>query len=64
MLLALIWKFDFPPFMVLIIAILNDGLYSLLEPTDFSSFGFCLRLSSFGVLPNQFDGCFYVDQAP
>ena len=26
MLLALIWKFDFPPFMVLIIAILNDGL--------------------------------------
>ena len=27
MLLALIWKFDFPPFMVLIIAILNDGLF-------------------------------------
>ncbi|KAL4353975.1 hypothetical protein GQ457_06G041790 [Hibiscus cannabinus] len=25
MLLALIWQFDFPPFMVLIIAILNDG---------------------------------------
>ncbi|KAJ0752081.1 putative P-type H(+)-exporting transporter [Helianthus annuus] len=25
MLVALIWKFDFPPFMVLIIAILNDG---------------------------------------
>ncbi|CAH1435851.1 unnamed protein product [Lactuca virosa] len=25
MLLALIWKFDFPPFMALIIAILNDG---------------------------------------
>ncbi|KAI3858962.1 hypothetical protein MKW98_028695 [Papaver atlanticum] len=25
MLLTLIWKFDFPPFMVLIIAILNDG---------------------------------------
>ena len=25
MLLALIWDFDFPPFMVLIIAILNDG---------------------------------------
>ncbi|KAG8372631.1 hypothetical protein BUALT_Bualt12G0086700 [Buddleja alternifolia] len=25
MLIALIWKFDFPPFMVLIIAILNDG---------------------------------------
>ncbi|XP_051118491.1 plasma membrane ATPase 1-like isoform X1 [Andrographis paniculata] len=25
LLLALIWKFDFPPFMVLIIAILNDG---------------------------------------
>lgn len=27
MLLALIWKFDFPPFMVLIIAILNDGSF-------------------------------------
>ncbi|KAH7688357.1 P-type ATPase subfamily IIIA protein [Dioscorea alata] len=25
MLLALIWKYDFPPFMVLIIAVLNDG---------------------------------------
>ncbi|KAG8367545.1 hypothetical protein BUALT_Bualt16G0083000 [Buddleja alternifolia] len=25
MLVALLWKFDFPPFMVLIIAILNDG---------------------------------------
>eukprot|EP01018_Ginkgo_biloba_P010991 Gb_14669 [translate_table: standard] len=25
MLLALIWKFDFPPFLVLLIAILNDG---------------------------------------
>ncbi|KAL7612881.1 hypothetical protein Lser_V15G05520 [Lactuca serriola] len=29
MLLALIWKFDFPPFMALIIAILNDGLVQL-----------------------------------
>jgi hypothetical protein len=26
LLLALIWKFDFSPFMVLIIAILNDGM--------------------------------------
>lgn len=25
LLLALIWKYDFPPFMVLIIAVLNDG---------------------------------------
>ncbi|PRQ46189.1 putative proton-exporting ATPase [Rosa chinensis] len=25
MLLALIWKYDFPPFMVLVIAVLNDG---------------------------------------
>ncbi|GAV72046.1 hypothetical protein CFOL_v3_15535 [Cephalotus follicularis] len=32
MLLALIWKFDFPPFMVLIIAILNDGLFFVLLP--------------------------------
>lgn len=31
MLLALIWQFDFPPFMVLIIAILNDGLYLLFD---------------------------------
>ncbi|KAJ6970359.1 hypothetical protein NC653_034832 [Populus alba x Populus x berolinensis] len=30
MLLALLWKFDFPPFMVLIIAILNDGLWLLI----------------------------------
>ncbi|CAB4269512.1 unnamed protein product [Prunus armeniaca] len=28
MLLAVFWKFDFPPFMVLVIAVLNDGLYS------------------------------------
>ncbi len=27
LLLALIWKFDFSPFMVLIIAILNDGAF-------------------------------------
>jgi hypothetical protein len=27
LLLALIWKFDFSPFMVLIIAILNDGMF-------------------------------------
>jgi hypothetical protein len=27
LLLALIWEFDFSPFMVLIIAILNDGEY-------------------------------------
>lgn len=25
MLIAIIWKFDFPPFMILIIAVLNDG---------------------------------------
>ncbi|EEF29056.1 H(\+)-transporting atpase plant/fungi plasma membrane type, putative [Ricinus communis] len=30
MLLALIWEFDFPPFMVLIIAILNDALITVL----------------------------------
>lgn len=29
MLIALIWKFDFSPFMVLIIAILNDGNISM-----------------------------------
>jgi hypothetical protein len=29
MLIALIWKFDFSPFMVLIIAILNDGNTSI-----------------------------------
>lgn len=25
MLLTVFWKFDFPPFMVLVIAVLNDG---------------------------------------
>lgn len=34
MLLALIWQFDFPPFMVLIIAILNDGLSSFFFYAD------------------------------
>ncbi|KAE8661383.1 Plasma membrane ATPase 1 [Hibiscus syriacus] len=43
MLLALIWKFDFPPFMVLIIAILNDGLFSHSHPNLSSiSFKTCL----------------------
>lgn len=27
LLIALIWQYDFSPFMVLIIAILNDGMY-------------------------------------
>ncbi|MFQ6664856.1 hypothetical protein Gotur_031817 [Gossypium turneri] len=36
MLLALIWKFDFPPFMVLIIAILNDAYCD-----------YCCQLNSF-----------------
>lgn len=31
MLIALIWKFDFSPFMVLIIAILNDGEFFISE---------------------------------
>lgn len=30
-LLTLIWEFDFPPFMVLIIAILNDGKFFLMQ---------------------------------
>jgi H+-transporting ATPase len=30
-LLTLIWEFDFPPFMVLIIAILNDGKFFLVQ---------------------------------
>ncbi|KAI8026988.1 hypothetical protein LOK49_LG02G01199 [Camellia lanceoleosa] len=34
MLLALIWRFDFPPFMVLIIAILNDGVLLKLKGLD------------------------------
>jgi hypothetical protein len=36
LLLALIWKFDFPPFMVLIIAILNDGEHALFVQQAFS----------------------------
>ena len=33
LLIALIWKFDFSPFMILVIAILNDGkvAYKLAE---------------------------------
>ena len=30
MLIALIWKFDFSPFMILVIAILNDGGFKLI----------------------------------
>lgn len=40
MLLALIYQFDFPPFMVLIIAILNDGLYLAPKLHDIR-FSFC-----------------------
>jgi hypothetical protein len=34
MLIALIWKFDFSPFMVLIIAILNDGNLCITETSN------------------------------
>lgn len=34
LLLALIWKFDFPPFMVLIIAVVNDGTIMMTIPKD------------------------------
>lgn len=44
-LLALIWEFDFPPFMVLIIAILNDGkllfMSLLVDWTIVNAFGCC-----------------------
>jgi len=33
MLIALIWKFDFSPFMILVIAILNDGGFEKLRQT-------------------------------
>jgi hypothetical protein len=33
MLIALIWKFDFSPFMILVIAILNDGGFGLSNST-------------------------------
>ncbi|GJR05470.1 plasma membrane ATPase 4 [Tanacetum coccineum] len=39
MFIALIWKFDFSPFMVLIIAILNDGTINELFPQDRDRFG-------------------------
>jgi hypothetical protein len=29
LLIALIWKFDFSPFMILVIAILNDGKFAV-----------------------------------
>lgn len=41
MLLALIWKFDFPPFMVLIIAILNDGKSLSLSHTHTPAHNHC-----------------------
>ncbi|KAE8660277.1 Plasma membrane ATPase 4 [Hibiscus syriacus] len=49
--IALIWKFDFSPFMVLIIAILNDGYFALMtaiffwvmHDTDFFSDKFGVR---------------------
>ena len=34
MLIALIWKFDFSPFMILVIAILNDGTMVGLKNSD------------------------------
>lgn len=40
MLIALIWKFDFSPFMVLIIAILNDGECLISELANSTSFLF------------------------
>jgi hypothetical protein len=43
MLLALIWKFDFSPFMVLIIAILNDGV-CIRAPTSLSHLAMCKRI--------------------
>ncbi|KAF5735515.1 hypothetical protein HS088_TW15G01022 [Tripterygium wilfordii] len=44
MLLALIWKFDFPPFMVLIIAILNDDLYFMLSNLHLFHITLCVSL--------------------
>jgi len=37
LLLACFWKFDFPPMLVLVIAILNDGKNTLITafPTDY-----------------------------
>ena len=37
MFIALIWKFDFSPFMVLIIAILNDGEFLFIYFVNFSN---------------------------
>jgi hypothetical protein len=48
MLLALIWKFDFSPFMVLIIAILNDGV-CIRAPTSLSHLAMCKRYKIFHI---------------
>lgn len=50
MLLALIWRFDFPPFMVLIIAILNDGMFYRIKN------GITIRNNSFS---NQWFNSFF-----
>jgi H+-transporting ATPase len=44
MLIALIWKYDFSPFMVLIIAILNDGMSSCF-PSSISNRSSCFPSS-------------------
>ncbi|KAJ8505123.1 hypothetical protein OPV22_006009 [Ensete ventricosum] len=46
MLLALIWEYDFPPFMVLIIAILNDGTIMTISKDRFFFIGLSSRLTS------------------
>lgn len=56
MLLALIWQFDFPPFMVLIIAILNDGLYLLFDIVGADLFFFLYQYAGIIFLMNFFVG--------
>jgi hypothetical protein len=45
LLIALIWQYDFSPFMVLIIAILNDGMYYCFFPNSIIVYASLLKIS-------------------
>lgn len=52
MFIALIWKFDFAPFMVLIIAILNDGKIVFVICLTFKIFTLTVLLKILNLFPS------------
>jgi len=51
LLIALIWKFDFSPFMILVIAILNDGKFAVqLQNSDIKQ---CLLFTNSRAINNN-----------